>query len=334
MSGPTGGQRVGFWLLLGLTSTAFAEVLFPTTAFDLPTMAVFAVPIYLLHSVVLAAVVYRADRVSYPTLYLAGVLLALYEAYVTKVLWAPLGDRPDVAVGGVYVFETLGLVLFWHPVVSFLLPVVVVETLATASDRSLRPPLGGHRFARPLIVAVAAYLLLFQGVLGGPVRALLGNAVAVTALLVALFVWRRTAGHTHDMRALLPAGRTLGALAVALVGAVLLLGSLIRPDALPTDPTPHLIVLSMYVVAGGLLAVTLRGDRLPSSEVSVRVTWRRLLAGSGAVVLAAPALGTLGAPLALPVFLSYYAVAVGVGAASLGAVARLAWSSSGGTGPA
>lgn len=321
MGDPTRGQRVGFWLLLGLTSTAFAEVLFPTTAFDLGTMAMFAVPIYLLYSVVLAASVYRTDRVSYPTLYLAGVLLALYEAYVTKVLWAPLGDRPAVALGGVYAFETLGLVLFWHPVVSFLLPVVVVETVATASTRSLRPPLAGHRFARPLVVAIAASLLVFQGALGGPVRALFGNAVALTTLLVALFLWRRTGGHAHGMRALLPDGRTLGVLAVALVGVSLVLGSMIRPDALPTQPIPHLLVLSMYAGAGGLLVVLLRGTRPASSGVSVPVTWRRILASSGAVVLATPLLGAVGAPFELAVFLSYYVVAVGVGVAGLGAVA-------------
>jgi hypothetical protein len=307
-------------LLLGLTSTAFAEVLFPTTAFDLVTMALFAVPIYLLHSVVLAAVVYEAERVSYPTLYLAGVLLALYEAYVTKVLWAPLGDRPDVAVGGVYVFETLGLVLFWHPVVSFLLPVIVVETVATASSRSLRPPLADHRFARPLVVALTAYLLLFQGVLGGPVRALLGNAVALTALLVALFIWRQTGGHTYDMRALLPAGRTLYVLVVALVGVSLALGSVIRPDAVPTQPVPHLLVLSMYLVAGTLLWLLLRGDHFRSSDVTIRVTWPRIFAISGAVVLGTPVLGVVGAPLELLVFLSYYVVAGGVGGASLWAV--------------
>lgn len=307
--------------MLGLTSTAFAEVLFPTTAFDPATMALFAAPVYLLHSVVLAGVVYRADRVGYPTLYLAGVVLGLYEAYVTKVVWAPLGDRPLVFVGGVSVFETAGLVLFWHPVVAFLLPVTVVETVATASDRSLGPPLAGHRFAGPLVVALAGYLLLFQATLGGPVRALLGNLLAAAVLLAALFAWWQTGGHTHGMRALLPTGRTLGVLAVCLVGVSLGLGALIRPDALPTRPTPHLLVLAAYLVAGGLLAALLRGEWSPSSDASVRVTWRRILAGAGAVVLAAPVLGVVGAPLALPVFLSYYAVAVGVGAASLGAVA-------------
>jgi hypothetical protein len=321
MPAPTSGQRIGFWLLLGVTSTAFAEVLFPTTAFDLATMALFAVPIYLLHSVVLAGVVYSAERVCYPTLYLAGVLLGLYEAYVTKVVWAPLGDRPLVFVGGVSVFETAGLVLFWHPVVAFLLPVTVIEAVATSSGRSLGPPLAGHRFARPLVVALAGYLLLFQGALGGPVRALLGNLLAVAVLLIGVVAWRQTNGHTHDMRALLPDGRTLRVLAACLVGVSLGLGALIRPDALPTRPTPHLLILGVYLVAGGLLVMLLREGGSPSPGAHIRVTWRRLLAGAGAVVLASPVLGVVGAPFALPVFLSYYAVALCVGIASLGAIA-------------
>jgi hypothetical protein len=320
MVDPTTGQRVGFWLLLGVTSTAFAEVLFPTTAFDLTTMVLFAVPIYLLYSVTLTAVVYRADRVSYSTLYLAGVVLGLYEAYVTKVVWAPLGDRPTFEVGGVFVFETVGLVLFWHPVVSFVLPVTVIEAAATASTRSLRPPLAGHRFARPLAVATAGYLLLFQAALGGTFRTLVGNTAALSILLVALLAWRRTGGHTHDMRALLPSGRTLGGFASALVAASLLLSLLIRPAELPTRPISHVPILAMYLAAGGLLAALLRGDRPPSTTASVRVTWRRLLAGAGAIVFLSPVLGVLGAPLVLPVFLSYYVVAVGVGAVSLGAV--------------
>jgi hypothetical protein len=296
-------------------------VLFPTTAFDLVTMALVAVPIYLLHSIVLAGVVYQANRVTYPTLYLAGVLLGLYEAYVTKVVWAPLGDRPTLEVGGVFVFETAGLVFFWHPVVSFLLPVAVIEAVATASGRSLCPPLAGHRYARPLALAAAGYLLLFQAALGGPVRALLGNSLAFAVLLLALFVWRRGNGHTYDMRVLLPEGRTLGILAVGLVVVSLGLGALIRPEELPTRPTPHLPIVGLYLLAGGLLAALLRQDERSSSGVVVPATWRQLFAGAGVVLVASPVLGVAGAPLSVPVFLSYYVAAVGTGVVSLGAVA-------------
>jgi hypothetical protein len=321
MSGPTRGQRVGFWLLLGLTSTAFAEVLFPTTPFEPVTLLTFAVPIYLLHSVVLAAVVYRADRVSYTTLYLAGILLGLYEAYVTKVLWAPIGDRPTVEVGGLFVFETLGLLFFWHSIVAFVLPVVVIETVATSSSWSLRPPLVGHRFSRPLAVTIAVYLLLFQGGFGGPIRALLGNTIALTVLLTALFLWRRTGGHTHEMRALLPSGTTLAALAVALVVVSAGLSAMIRPEEFPTAPLPHFLVLSMYLAAGGLLAVLLRNDDPQPTGVPVQFSWRWILGAAGSIVVASPVLGLVGAQLLLPVFLSYYLVAVLVGVVALGAVA-------------
>jgi hypothetical protein len=158
MPGPTSRQRVGFWLLLGLTSAAFAEVPFPTTA-----------------------------------------------------------------------FETAGLVLFWHPVVAFLLPVTVVETIATSSGRSLGPPLSGHRFAGPLVVALAGYLLLFQAVLGGPGvawQSARGCGVADGAS-------RLAAGQrAHPQYASAATDRPpLGVLVVV----SLALGALIRPDALPTQ---------------------------------------------------------------------------------------------------
>jgi hypothetical protein len=326
MSTPTRGQRIGFWLLLGLTSTAFAEVLFPTTPFEPVTLLLFAVPTYLLHSVVLAAVVYRANRVNYATLYLAGILLGLYEAYVTKVLWAPLGDRPTLEVGGLFVFETLGLLFFWHSIVAFVLPVVVIETVATSSSWSLQPPLVGHRFSRPLAVAVAVYLLLFQGSFGGPSRALLGNTIALTVLVTALFLWRQTDGHTQDMQALLPSGTTLAVLSVTLVVVSAGLSAWIRPEELPTEPLPHLLVLSMYLVVGGLLAVLLRSDDPQSTGVSLQFSWRRILGAAGSVIVASPVLGLVGAQLLLPVFLSYYVVAVVVGLAGLRAVASELWS--------
>jgi hypothetical protein len=322
MTEPSRSRKGGFWLLLGLTSTAFAEVLFPTTAFDLATMALFAVPIYLLHAVVLAGVVYRAERVDYPALYLAGVLLGLYESYVTKVVWAPIGDRPFVEVGGVYVGETLGLVLFWHPLLAFVLPVTVVEAVATASRRSLVPPLANHRHSRAVVLALVGYVALFQGSLGGPVRSLGGNLVALASLLAALALWRRSGGHRYTMRALLPRGRTLGVLAATLCGVYVVLGSLIRPRELPTSPWPHLPIVGLYLTAGVMLWVLGRRPGPEPATGSVQVTWRRILVVAGAFVLGAAMLGLVGSPLSVLVFLAYYAVAVVVGIASVRTVVR------------
>lgn len=325
MGGPSLARKVAFWLLVGLASTAFAEVLFPTTPFELATLALFAVPTYLLHAVVLAGVVYRGGRVDYPALYLAGVLLGLYESYVTKVVWAPVtlgGDRPFVEVGGVYVGETLGLVLFWHPLLAFVLPVTVVEAVATASRRSLVPPLANHRHARPIVLALVGFVALFQSSLGGPVRSLVGNLVALALLLGALALWRRSGGHQYTMAALLPRGRTLWVLAATLGGVYVVLASQIRPGDLPTSPWPHLPIVALYLTAGGLLWVLGRRPGPGPPTGSVRVTWRRILLVAGAFVLGAAVLGVVGTPLRTFVFLGYYAVAVVVGVASLWTVVR------------
>lgn len=77
----------------------------------------------------------------------------------------------------------------------------------------------------------------------------------------------------------------------------------------------------MNVISGGLLVVLLHRDRFPSCAESVRVTWPMALTSSAAVVFAVPALGVVRVPLELPVFLSQYALTIGVSPASLGVVA-------------
>ncbi len=311
-------RRIGFWVYLGLVSTAFAEVLFPNTPVAL---LVVIAPVYLLHAVVLAGVVFRAGRVTYPALYLAGVLFGLWEAYVTKVVWAPVGDPIPFQVAGVYWFEALSLVLFWHPVVAFVLPVVVVEAVATDSGRAPGPPLAGHRYAPHLAVAAGAYLALFQGTLGvAPAWVLLANVVTLAVLLGGLAVWRATGSHGYAMAALLPRGRELWTLGAALAGLYLVLGATFRPGALPRRPLPHLIVLAAYAVVGGALLATLRRGPDADATTAVAFTWPRVLAATAAFVLASFGSGLLLAPLGSYVFLSYFVVGLAVGATSLAAV--------------
>jgi len=87
---------------LDLVSTAFTEVLFPNTPFDPVLIFSVLIPVYLLHSVFFTGVLFSTNRVTYSTLYLSGVVFGLYEAYVTKVVWAPVGDPILLQFGGVY----------------------------------------------------------------------------------------------------------------------------------------------------------------------------------------------------------------------------------------
>jgi hypothetical protein len=83
--------RLVFWALMGALSVVFAEVVACSTPFPFihPWGVLVVVPLYSLHTLVLAPLVFRRRMVRLTSLWLAGAIFGLYEAYVTKVLWHP-----------------------------------------------------------------------------------------------------------------------------------------------------------------------------------------------------------------------------------------------------
>jgi hypothetical protein len=71
-------------------------------------------------------------------LYLWGILFGLYESWVTKVLWAGYFTEPPLLgkVFGFAVAENIVLLMFWHPIMAFVLPILVFQILAQASSTS------------------------------------------------------------------------------------------------------------------------------------------------------------------------------------------------------
>ena len=77
-----------FWLILAALSTFFAEVFSGSDMFPYFSAwgLVVVVPLYGLHTILLAHMVYRTDKPRFPSLVFAGMIFGLYEAYLTKVL--------------------------------------------------------------------------------------------------------------------------------------------------------------------------------------------------------------------------------------------------------
>jgi len=78
-----------FWVVLGILSTYFAEVLSGSQpfVFFIEFGYVGIIPLYALHTLVLSALAIRPKRpFSIRTLYLFSNLFGMYEAYITKVL--------------------------------------------------------------------------------------------------------------------------------------------------------------------------------------------------------------------------------------------------------
>jgi hypothetical protein len=269
--------KIIFWLLLGATSVILAEVVSfssPFPFFDGWGLLV-VVPLYTLHSLVLVWIVFRPKRITFRALFLAGAIFGMYEAYITKVLWQPTWGDATRIVGGLSLMQTAVLALFWHPLMSFILPLIVAEGLFTVSHETadtlpqfLRPR-PGTRAAFLVAAIFAVYCGLTQG-LNSPspgVSWISGLAAGLVFGALAL-VWRRiTRGRAYTLRALLPSGREGFFLGAILLVDYLWQGIFIRPEALPRTPGPHLTVWGIYLVLGTLLYFTIwRAPGLPPAD--------------------------------------------------------------------
>lgn len=83
--------------------------------------------LYFAHFFFLTTLAVRTGRTSLSSLYLWGILFGLYESWITKVIWHGYGGDGKFAMGhiGPYGFSELSMVFIYHPVVSFILPLVV-----------------------------------------------------------------------------------------------------------------------------------------------------------------------------------------------------------------
>ncbi|MDY6966681.1 MAG: hypothetical protein SVM80_12095 [Halobacteriota archaeon] len=104
----------------------------------------------------------KSRRTALFQLYLFGVIFALYESWITKVLWAGYIDSAGPGLGtllGIGVAEFLVLVFFWHPIMSFVLPILVFEILT-------KKVLGGHesflRKSTKKTILVSLFLILIS----------------------------------------------------------------------------------------------------------------------------------------------------------------------------
>ena len=268
--------KLFFWLILGTLSVFFAEVAGGSAPFPFfDAWGLYAVlPLYTLHIVFLAfAVIRPTRRIPFTALFSAGAVFGLYEAYITKVIWDPTWGEKGLAVGGVYLAQTAMLVLYWHPFMAFLVPLLAGELLLTSSteilgalpaflDRALRT-----RWAFAAALFAAAFIGVSKAVDSPtPPHALLSvfSSAAVPALLI--FLWLRAPGGKRraglTLRDLLPDCRQGLVIGLLLAAFYAVTGILIRPGSMPRTIVPHLSVWALYALFCGLaVGVLLRAAR-------------------------------------------------------------------------
>ena len=267
-------DRIGFAVVLTAVSGLLVEngtSSSPWLFFDAWGL-LFVLPLYGLHVLLLGRAVLATPRPTLPLLYVAGALLGLYEAYITKVLWSPTwGPTDGPVVGGLHVFQTAVLVLFAHPVLAFIAPLVIAEAhlvgrsgvIAGMPPRlaaALGSPRGRAWVAAALTVSLAAH---HAAVPGGPV--VVGASALANTLVVAALLWwwhrRYAARPLPTLRQALPGPRATVIVAGLLGLQYVLAGVLVRPEGMPRTAGPHFVLAGIYAVLIAILVRLIRRDR-------------------------------------------------------------------------
>ena len=273
--------KLFFWLILGFLSVFFAEVVSGSDMFPYFTQwgLLVVVPLYTLHILVLSYIIFRSGKpnlstnlssssnsnLNLYTLFIAGAIFGMYEAYITKVLWSPTWGDPIISVGGIALIESLVLVLWWHPFMAFIIPLFVSENLLTGSKETLNglPDRFTQLFnsrRKQMLLPIFALLLgaIQSGNSPSPAHSLLSGFSTTLLLIVLIYIWRnRVKGMEYTLIQLFPSKKEFIVLSVLLLVLYLITGLHLRPEAIP-DLMPQLIVWLAYAFLFGLLYLNLK----------------------------------------------------------------------------
>lgn len=328
---PSFTLKLFFWILLGMLSMFFAEVITGSTLFPfinpfepltILISTLFIFPVYFLHTLVLATVVFRYGKPWFYALYAAGMLFGMYEAYMTKVLWSGWGEAPSAGtIGGVGTVELLFLVLFIHAILSFVLPLLVGESILTKSRTIAQgfPPWIRTLAASKVFWTLGILFLSLFHTLNSPTPLHSFLSAVLSLGVIALFVhlWRkRSHGLSFDFASLLPTPRQFKILAMFLLADYLFLGFMLEPQKFPSGLLPQLSIWVIYVVLLLIFIRTLKLSKVQKMTASAKTTinpWKKFLLFIPIFAVLTTALELFTAPLFTIIWLVMTFTIIGAG---------------------
>ena len=258
---PLGPRLTWPRLLIGLTVLISAEVFSGASLKNglwHPWTLLVTFWLYFAHFFFFTTLAVRTGRTSFWSLFLWGVLFGLYESWITKVIWHGYEGDGKFVLGslGPFGFSEISMVVLFHPIMSFVLPLVV----ACAWFPSLKPSfpdLDWFTSSRKLARITRAFLMINFGLIvamnsGGPLNLLLNLAFAVAIFIV---FWRLSVRSFSlpDARAIVVFGRRgFAALSLYLLVLYGLAYFYLRPDGLPSIPIQLLTAAFYGIPIAGL----------------------------------------------------------------------------------
>jgi hypothetical protein len=214
--------------------------------------------LYFAHFFFFTTLAVRTGRTSFWSLYLWGVLFGLYESWITKVIWHGYNGDGKFVLGslGPFGFSELSMVVIFHPMMSFILPLAAAGVWIPSLRRNF-PDLawftGPSRWAR----IIRVYLMVNLGVIvamnsGGPLNLTLNLAFAG----IVLVAFRRLALPVSSSADSTPIVVFTKRGFIGLCGYLALLYGVtypgLRPDGLPSTAVQLLTAAFYALVIAGL----------------------------------------------------------------------------------
>lgn len=262
-------KKVFSILLLGTLSMLFAEVFSGASQawFLDPFGVLLTFGLYLGHCLFFLWIALRKKKTDLRQLYMLGMAFGLYEAVITKVLWAGYMDASGPGFGtllGVALVEFAVLVFFWHPIFSFILPVLSYEILTgqalVTHEAALRRGKGKTILLWASTVGVSLFVVMGNDFEAGLVWLSLGGSYG----LVALFGWfgRKRTLFDFDLKL-----KGFGLVCVYLGAVYVWSGINLLPERFPTTIGPYVTILVSY----GLVAFLFRRSEAHQATRMVRL---------------------------------------------------------------
>ena len=264
-------------LLLSLTSVFFAEVISGSMKFPLYNLWGWfvVIPLYGLHTIVLLYIITKYTdnkRVLFSTLFFAGVLFGLYEAYLTKVLWVGLNDEPLIFLD-ISVMDFIVLVFLWHPIMSFIIPSLVFEGFMTNSNNlfqglpnRFKNLVTKRKLRITLFIFIGAFLS-FNSL--GPLELILsGFGMGLPILLIYYLLRKKNIHLKYSLDEILPSNKGFIVCVVFLSIMYILMGLFIQRDVLTLSN--QLSIWVLYIIFGLLFYFKLRGNNLEEVDEVIK----------------------------------------------------------------
>lgn len=156
-----------------------------------PLVWLLVYPLYTAHFFLLINLALRTGRTSLTALYLWGVMLGLYEPWITKVIWHGYNHdgMPILGRMGAFGFAELSMLVLFHPVMSLILPLAIVSIFCPSVATRfacLEKVIGQHKTGKLFRISIVFMFSLIMSYNSGGAANLIINLILAVILFAIL----------------------------------------------------------------------------------------------------------------------------------------------------